>query len=175
MPNYQLGRRVPTLPAVGTYWIAPSADVIGDVRLSPGASIWFGSVLRGDNEPILVGEDSNIQDGCILHSDPGIPLTIGDQVTVGHNVILHGCVIGGNSLIGMGAIILNGAKIGRDCLIGAGTLITGNKVIPDGSLVVGNPGRIVRQTSAEEIAAIAQSALSYKLKWRRYKAGLAPC
>ena len=172
MPMFQLGSAVPKLPPVGMFWIAPTAAVIGDVRLSIGSSIWFGAVVRGDNDPILIGEDSNIQDGCILHSDPGIPLRIGDGVTVGHNAVLHGCDIGDNCLIGMGSIILNGARIGSNCLIGAGTLVTEGKTFPENSVVMGSPGRVVRQMTPEEIAKSAASARSYCAKWRKYKANL---
>jgi carbonic anhydrase/acetyltransferase-like protein (isoleucine patch superfamily) len=168
MTVYKLQELAPSLPAPGSFWIAPTAAVIGAVRLSPGSSVWFGAVLRGDNDPIVVGVDSNIQDGCVLHSDPGQPLTIGDGVTVGHNVILHGCTIGDNSLVGMGSTILNGAQVGRNCLIGAGALITEGKVIPDNSVVMGSPGKIVRAVSADEVAGFARSAQVYRAKWQRY-------
>jgi carbonic anhydrase/acetyltransferase-like protein (isoleucine patch superfamily) len=174
MPVFTLGARSPKVPAKGTFWIAPTASVIGDVDIAPGVSVWFGSVLRGDNEPISIAEDSNVQDGCILHTDPDIPLRIGRGVTVGHNAVLHGCVIADNSLIGMGSVILNGASIGRNCLIGAGTLVTERTAIPDNSVVIGSPGKFVRETSVDEIENIRRSAEVYGLKWRRYKADLVP-
>lgn len=169
MPVFRLGARSPKVPAKGTFWIAPTASVIGDVDIAPGVSVWFGAVLRGDNEPIMIAEGSNIQDGCILHTDPGVPLRIGRGVTVGHNVVLHGCVVADNSLIGMGSTILNGASIGRNCLIGAGTLVTERTAIPDNSVVFGNPGRIVRATSVDEIKDIHRSAEFYRMNWRRYE------
>ena len=135
---------------VGENWVAPNASIIGDVTLEKNTSIWFNATLRGDIENIYVGEGSNIQDGSVLHTDPGFPLKIGKDVTIGHLVMLHGCTIEDNSLIGIGAVILNGAKIGKNCIIGANALITENKVIPDNSLVVGSPGKIVRQVSKEE-------------------------
>src|ERR1700760_320070 len=144
MPAYSLGNAHPEFPESGEYWIAPNATVIGRVTLKRNASVWFGAVLRGDNEPIVVGEESNVQDGCVLHTDAGTPLTIGKAVTVGHLAMLHGCTIGDNSLIGIGAVVLNGARIGKNCLIGAKALIPEGKEIPDGSLVVGAPGRVIR-------------------------------
>lgn len=160
------------LPGAGLCWIAPDAAVIGKVRLERMASVWFGAVLRGDNEPVHIGEGSNVQDGCVLHTDMGAPLTIGRNCTIGHKAILHGCVIGDNSLVGMGAIILNHARIGSNCLIGAHALVTEGKVIPDNSLVMGTPARVVRQLSAEEIAAITRSAEGYVRNWQRFAAGL---
>ena len=162
----------PSLPAAGTWWAAPTAVLIGDVRLSPGASVWFGAVLRGDNDPLVIGEDTNIQDGCILHTDPGLPLILGRGVTVGHGVTLHGCQIGDNSLIGMGSIVLNGAEIGRNCLIGAGALITERKKIPDNSIVFGSPAKVVGETSEEQQTAFRRSAESYRRKAERYAGGL---
>jgi carbonic anhydrase/acetyltransferase-like protein (isoleucine patch superfamily) len=141
MNVYDLGAAVPALPADDEYWIAPNAVVLGNVILKKNASIWFGAVVRGDNDPIVIGENSNVQDGSVLHTDVGSPLTIGANVTVGHMVMLHGCAIGDNSLVGIGSIILNGAVIGRNCLIGAGALITEGKVIADNSMVIGAPGR----------------------------------
>jgi len=162
----------PELPGEGLYWIAPGAAVIGKVRLERHASVWFGAVLRGDNELILVGENSNVQDGAVLHTDMGAPLSIGRNCTIGHKAILHGCAIGDNSLIGMGATILNHAKIGRNCLIGANALVTEGKVIPDNSLVMGAPGKVVRELSAEAIANLPKSAESYVRNWQRYARGL---
>jgi carbonic anhydrase/acetyltransferase-like protein (isoleucine patch superfamily) len=154
------------------YWIAPSAVVIGRVRFERDASVWWNSVVRGDNEPITIGRGSNIQDGCVLHTDPGFPLEIGADVTVGHLVMLHGCTIGDNSLVGIGAVVLNGARIGRNCLIGAKALVPEGKEIPDGSLVMGAPGKVVRQVSDAHIERMRQSSLSYVRNWRRYQRDL---
>lgn len=172
MTIYALADKKPLLPPEGEYWVAPNATVAGDVILKPGASVWFGAVVRGDNDPITIGRDTNIQDGSVLHSDPGEPLTIGDGVTVGHMVMLHSCEIGDNSLIGIGAVVLGRARIGRNCLIGANTLITEGKVIPDGSLVVGQPGRVVRQLEPGQIEALKASAAHYVQNWKRYVDGL---
>jgi carbonic anhydrase/acetyltransferase-like protein (isoleucine patch superfamily) len=166
MPLYCLGDLTPTL-APGA-WAAPSADLIGDVRLGPRASVWFGAVIRADNTPILIGEDSNIQDGAIGHSDPGFALTIGARVTVGHQAILHGCTIADDCLIGMGARILNGAVIESECIVGAGALITEGKKFERGSLIVGAPARVVRQLTDEERAALRVSAAHYAEKAKRY-------
>ncbi|MDE2357607.1 MAG: gamma carbonic anhydrase family protein [Alphaproteobacteria bacterium] len=173
MTSYSLAGVAPTFPDDGQYWIAPTASVIGRVILKTNASIWFGAVLRGDNDPIVVGENSNIQDNSVLHTDLGQPLTIGANVTVGHKVMLHGCTIGDGSLIGIGAIVLNGARIGAGCLIGAGALIPEGKEIPDHSLVMGAPGRVVRTLSPEQAAGIAAGARHYVENWKRYRAGLA--
>jgi len=167
---YALDDLIPEL-AEGA-WVAPDANVIGRVRLGVAASVWFGATLRGDNEWITVGEGTNIQDASVLHTDMGYPLTIGRNCTIGHNVILHGCTIGDESLIGMGATVLNGAKIGRNCLIGAGALITEGKEIPDGSLVMGSPGRVVRELDAQAIENLRRSALGYQANARRFAAGL---
>ncbi|NLX57008.1 MAG: gamma carbonic anhydrase family protein [Planctomycetaceae bacterium] len=142
-------------------WIAPQAIIVGSVRLAPEVSVWFGSVLRGDNEPIDVGARSNIQEHCVLHTDPAYPLTISQECTVGHAAVLHGCWIGAQSLIGIGAIVLNGARIGRHCLIGAGTLVPEGMEVPDRSLVVGVPGRIHREVTGAEVAWIAETAGRY--------------
>ena len=174
MNVYSLGDKQPQLPPQGEYWIAPTATVIGDVILGPGASVWFGAVVRGDNDPITIGRDTNIQDGSVLHSDPGEPLTIGDGVTVGHMVMLHSCEIGDNTLIGIGAVILGRARIGRNCLIGANTLITEGKQIPDNSLVMGQPGRVVRELEPGQIEALRASAAHYVQNWQRYASGLIP-
>jgi carbonic anhydrase/acetyltransferase-like protein (isoleucine patch superfamily) len=174
MGAYRLGERVPATPQDGEYWIAPTAVVLGNVTLKHNASIWFGAVVRGDNDPIIVGEGSNVQDNSVLHTDVGHPLTIGDHVTVGHLAMLHGCSIGDGSLIGIGAIVLNGARIGRGCLIGAGALVTEGKEIPDYSMVVGSPGKVIRTLSPEQAAGLAAGALHYVENWKRYKAGLAP-
>ena len=174
MNVYNLGDASPTLPGEDEYWIAPNAVVLGNVILKKNASIWFGATLRGDNDPIVIGENSNVQDGSVLHTDTGSPLTIGSNVTVGHLVMLHGCTIGDNSLVGIGSIILNGAKIGNNCLIGANVLITEGKEIPDNSLVMGAPGKVVRDISAQQAQMLTGSALSYVANWKRYKAGLTP-
>lgn len=174
MSVYSLADSRPQLPSEGEYWIAPNATVLGNVILHSGASIWFNAVVRGDNDPIVIGADTNIQDGSILHTDAGSPLTIGAGVTVGHKVMLHGCEIGDNSLIGIGAVILNGARIGKNCLIGANALITEGKVIPDNSLVMGQPGKVVRELDEGQIEALCLSAQHYVQNWRRYVTGLKP-
>jgi carbonic anhydrase/acetyltransferase-like protein (isoleucine patch superfamily) len=166
---YNLGNVAPTLPNDDEYWIAPSAAVIGRVVLKKNASIWWGATLRGDNDPIVVGENSNVQDGSVLHTDTGSPLTLGANVTVGHMVMLHGCEIGDNTLVGIGSIVLNGAKIGKNCLIGAGCLITEGKQIPDNSLVMGAPGKVVREISPEQARMLAGGALHYVENWKRYR------
>ncbi len=150
-------------------WIAETATVIGNVRLEAGASIWFNAVLRGDNELILIGENSNVQDGAVMHTDPGSPLTLGKGVTVGHKAMLHGCTVGDYSLIGINAVVLNGAKIGRNCIIGANALVPEGKVIPDGSLVVGSPGKVVRQLTEEQQQAVAAGADHYVQNAERYR------
>lgn len=153
-------------------WVAPDANIIGMVTVLQGASVWFGTTLRGDNERITIGTGSNVQENCVLHTDIGYPLTIGENCTVGHKATLHGCLIGNGSLIGMGATILNGAKIGAGCLIGAGALITEGKDIPEGSLVMGAPGRVVRILDADARARLLQSALGYQANMRRFRSGL---
>ena len=164
----------PELPEEGAYWIAASADVIGRVRLEQNASVWFNAVLRGDNELIWLGEGSNIQDGCVLHTDMGSPLTVGRNCTIGHQAMLHGCTIGENTLVGIGATILNGAVIGKNCLIGAHTFIPERKVIPDNSLVMGAPGKVVRELDAEGVARLSAAAASYVRNWKRFAKGLQP-
>lgn len=168
MAVYNLGNVTPQLPNDDEYWIAPSASVIGRVILKKNASVWFGAVLRGDNDPIVIGENSNVQDGSVLHTDDGVPLTLGANVTIGHQAMLHGCTVGDNSLIGIGAVVLNGAVIGRNCLIGARALITEGKVIPDNSLVMGAPGKVVRELTPEQIEHLAFSARHYVENWKRY-------
>jgi carbonic anhydrase/acetyltransferase-like protein (isoleucine patch superfamily) len=165
------GRTVAT-PESGRFWVAPGAAVIGSIVLAEDASVWFNAVLRGDNETITVGERSNVQDGAVLHTDPGFPLTIGAECTVGHLAMLHGCTIGRGSLIGIGAIVLNGTTIGEECLIGAGALVGEGKVIPPRSLVLGSPGRVVRQLTDDDVARIRRGVLAYVQNWQRYKAGL---
>ena len=167
---YQLGDR--RVRAEGIYYVAESAQVIGSVWLGNQSSIWFNAVLRGDNDLISVGANSNVQDGSVLHTDAGCPLTIGENVTVGHNVMLHGCTIGDNSLIGINAVVLNRARIGRNCIIGANALITEGKEIPDGSMVMGSPGKVVRQLTEAEIAGLSRSAAGYVANARRFANGL---
>jgi carbonic anhydrase/acetyltransferase-like protein (isoleucine patch superfamily) len=164
-----LGNVTPELPNDDEYWIAPTAAVMGRVILKKNASVWWGATLRGDNDPIIVGEGSNIQDGSVLHTDTGSPLTIGSDVTVGHMVMLHGCTIGDGSLVGIGSIVLNGARIGKNCLIGAGCLIPEGKEIPDNALVMGAPGKVVRELSPEQAARIAYGAQHYVENWKRYR------
>lgn len=164
--KYRLGEsRVETHPQS---WAAPGATLIGKIRLDAGASVWFGAVLRGDNELIHIGENSNVQDGSVLHTDMGHPLTLGTGVTVGHNAMLHGCSVGDYSLIGINAVILNGARIGKYCIIGANTLIPEGKVIPDGSLVVGSPGKVVRELTEEQKKMLEASAAHYVQNAQRY-------
>jgi carbonic anhydrase/acetyltransferase-like protein (isoleucine patch superfamily) len=170
MPLYEIGGVRPQLGDGA--WVAPSADVIGDVRFGARASVWFGAIIRADNTPIIVREESNIQDGAIGHSDPGFPLTIGARVTVGHQAILHGCTIADDCLIGMGARILNGAVIEAECIVGAGALITEGKRFESGSLIVGSPARVVRQLTDGEKRALRISAAHYAEKAARYAAGL---
>ncbi|MEO0486360.1 MAG: gamma carbonic anhydrase family protein [Pseudomonadota bacterium] len=172
MTTYTLDGVSPTFPEDGDYWIAPGAHVMGNVIIGAGVGIWFGAALRGDNEPITIGQGTNIQENSVLHTDMGFPLTIGANCTIGHKAMLHGCEIGDNSLIGMGATVLNGAKIGKNCLIGACALVTEGKVIPDGSLVMGAPGKIVRQLDEAAIKGLTLSAEGYQLNMRRFRAGL---
>ena len=153
---------------LGENWVAPNAVVIGDVTLEKNTSVWFNTTLRGDIENIHIGEGSNIQDGSVLHTDPGYPLKVGKNVTIGHLVMLHGCTIGDNSLIGIGAVILNNVKIGKNCIIGAKSLITENKEIPDNSLVVGSPGKVIRNLTNEEIQAVEKNAIRYQENWKKY-------
>ncbi len=168
MPLYEIDGQRPTLPTDNSAWVAPSADVIGDTRLGREASVWFGAVIRADNTPIVVGDRTNIQEGAMLHSDPGAPLTLGEECTVGHHAILHGCTIGDRVLVGMGATVLNRAVIGDDCLIGAGALVTEGKVFPPGSLIVGAPARVVRSLSPEALAGLRLSAAAYVAKAKTY-------
>ncbi|GGG46921.1 gamma carbonic anhydrase family protein [Caldovatus sediminis] len=172
MPIYALDDRVPVLPEAGRFWVAPDAHVIGRVALGDEVGIWFGAVLRGDNEPIEIGARSNVQEGVMMHTDPGFPLRIGAGVTVGHHAILHGCTIGDDSLIGMGATVLNGARIGRNCLVGANALVTEGKEFPDNSLIVGAPAKAVREVDAKIREIIRVSAEFYVNNWRRFAAGL---
>ncbi len=170
MAIYSIGDRQPSLGR--DVWIAPNATIIGDVRLGDNASVWWNAVLRGDNDTIAIGAGSNIQDGSVLHADAGVPLTLGASVTVGHLVMLHGCTVGEESLIGIKTVILNHAVIGRHCIIGANSLIPEGKVIPERSLVVGSPGKVVRQLSDEEVARLQRSAQGYVANAQRYRIGL---
>ena len=170
MPLYSLGDLKPQL-ASGA-WAAPSADLIGDVHLEARASVWFGAVIRADNTAIIIGEDSNVQDGAVCHSDEGVPLTIGARVTVGHQAILHGCTIADDCLIGMGARILNHAVIASECIVGAGALVTEGKTFPEGSLIVGSPARVVRQLTDQELQLLRASAAHYAEKAAHYAATL---
>jgi carbonic anhydrase/acetyltransferase-like protein (isoleucine patch superfamily) len=172
MAFFSLDGTSPQFPAEGAYWIAPDAQLIGKVDLGVDCSVWFGATIRGDNEWIRVGAGTNIQDGCVLHTDMGYPLTIGDHCTIGHRAILHGCEIGNGSLVGMGATILNGARIGAHCLVGANALVTEGKQIADHSLAVGAPAKIMRQLSATEVEGLLESARHYVANWRRFRAGL---
>ncbi|MAK60514.1 MAG: gamma carbonic anhydrase family protein [Ponticaulis sp.] len=172
MAVYDLGDKRVFLPESGNYWIADNATVLGSVILNENASVWFNVTVRGDNDPITIGENSNVQDGSVLHTDEGVPLTIGKNVTVGHMAMLHGCTIGDNSLIGIGATILNRAKIGKNCLIGAHALIPEGKEIPDNSLVMGAPGKVVRQLDEAGEQMLLASATHYVENWKRYVSGL---
>lgn len=171
MAIFSLGDRQPVLPD-GFFWVAESAQIVGEVVIKDGVGIWFGATLRGDNEPIVVGEGSNIQENSVLHTDMGFPLTIGNGCTIGHSAVLHGCTIGDNSLVGMGAIVLNGARIGRNCLIGAGALVTEGKEIPDNSLVVGAPAKVIKTLGADVEAMLKLSAAHYVENAKRFAAGL---
>ena len=170
MALYQLDEHVPQV--ADSAWIADSARVIGEVTVAEDASVWFGAVLRGDTEPLLLGPGSNVQEGAVVHADAGFPVHIGAGVTVGHQVMLHGCTIGDNSLIGIQAVVLNGAKIGRDCLVGAGSLVTEGKEFPDGSLILGTPAKAVRRLTDAQIEGLRRSAAHYMDNARRFKAGL---
>lgn len=170
MALYEVAGRSPQVAQ--TAWVADSAQVMGRVRLAAGASVWFGCVLRGDVDDISIGEESNIQDGSVLHVDPGAPLHVGARVTVGHKAMLHGCTVGDESLIGIGAVVLNGARIGRHCLVGAGALVTEGKEFADGSLIVGAPARVVRQLTPEEIEGLRHSAQHYVENAERFRTTL---
>jgi carbonic anhydrase/acetyltransferase-like protein (isoleucine patch superfamily) len=172
MAIYELDGQGPDLPASGNYFIADTADVIGKIRLLENASVWFGAVLRGDNEWIEIGVGSNVQDNCTCHTDKGYPLTIGTNCTVGHNVILHGCTIGDGALIGMGSIVMNGAKIGRNSIVGAGSVITEGKEFPENSLIIGSPARVIRTLSPEQVDAMGSAARFYAANGPRFKQGM---
>ena len=170
MAVYQLGDQIPRIS--DSAWVADSARVIGRVDLAEGASVWFGAVLRGDNEPIRIGKGSNVQDGTLIHTDPGFPVTLGQNVSIGHQVMLHGCTIGEGSLVGIQAVVLNGAKIGKHCLVGAGSLVTENKEFPDGSMILGSPAKVVRSLTPEQIEGLQRTALHYVENAKRYRVGL---
>lgn len=173
MPIYTIEGAAPEFPADGQYWVAPTAVLIGRVRLMKNASIWFGAVLRGDNDPIIIGENSNIQDNSVIHTDPGLPVTVGANVTVGHNVILHSTTVGENSLIGMGSTLLNRSRIGARSIVGANSLVPEGKEFPDGSLIVGSPARLVRALTEAEIAMLQVSANVYVANSKRFREQLA--
>ena len=168
MTIYKVEDLVPDLPLGGDFWVAEEAVVAGKVRLARGVSVWFGAVLRAEDEWIDIGERSNIQDGCVIHVDPGYPVKIGRNCTIGHRAVVHGCTIGNNTLVGMSVTILNGARIGNNCLIGAHCLITEGKVIPDSSLVLGAPGKVARVLDADTIDKLPLTAQRYEARWRRY-------
>ena len=170
MAIYQLDNDVPTIHP--SAWVAEGAQVLGNVTMKANASVWFGAVVRGDTATIHIGENSNIQDASVLHADVGMPLHIGDNVTVGHQVMLHGCTVGDGSLIGIGAVVLNGAKIGKGCLVGAGSLVTEGKTFPDGSMILGSPAKVVKQLTPEQMNGLMQSAKHYVDNAKRFKAGL---
>jgi carbonic anhydrase/acetyltransferase-like protein (isoleucine patch superfamily) len=170
MAVLQLDAHIPQID--DTAWIADNAQVIGEVEMAAHSSVWFSSVLRGDSGKITIGEGSNIQDGSVLHVDIGLPLTIGKHVTIGHMVQLHGCTIGDETLIGIGAIVLNGAKIGKNCLVGAGSLVTEGKEFPDGSMILGSPAKVVRELTPEQMEGVRKSAKGYMANAQRYKSGL---
>lgn len=173
MAVYALGDAKPELPPEGEFWIAPNATVIGRVRILRNASVWFGSVLRGDNDWIVIGENSNVQDNSVIHTDVGQPVIVGNGVTIGHSVILHAATVGDDALIGMGSTVLSGARIGPNCLLGAGTLVPEKKEIPANSLVLGQPGRVVRQVTESQLALIRASAKIYVANWKRFDSDLA--
>jgi carbonic anhydrase/acetyltransferase-like protein (isoleucine patch superfamily) len=173
MPIYSIDGTKPEFEDEGSNWIAPDATLIGNVKVGRNVGIWFGAVIRGDNDPITIGADTNIQEHTMMHNDPGFPLSIGAGCTIGHRAILHGCTIGDNSLIGMGAIVLNGARIGRNCLVGAGALVTEGKEFPDNSLIVGAPAKAVRMLDDAAIEGLRKSAEHYVANARRFKAGFA--
>lgn len=174
MTLYALGDCAPALPENGDFWIAPDAQVVGNIRINSGVSIWFGAALRGDNEPITVGQGTNLQEHVVVHTDPGFPCEIGKNCTIGHKAMLHGCTIGQNTLVGMGATILNGAVIGSNCLIGAGALVPEGKEIPNGSLVIGMPGKVMRSLTDVQIEGLRASAKHYQARMRLFRDTLRP-
>ncbi|QKC97112.1 gamma carbonic anhydrase family protein [Mesorhizobium sp. NZP2298] len=172
MPLYAIEGTEPSFADAGSNWIAPDATLIGDIRVGRNAGFWFGVVIRGDNEPVVIGADTNVQEHTVMHTDPGFPLTIGEGCTIGHRAMLHGCTIGDNSLIGMGAIVLNGARIGRNSLVGAGALVTEGKEFPDNSLIVGSPAKAIRVLDDAAVARLRGSAAHYVANGKRFMAGL---
>ena len=172
MPLYAIDGTEPSFADADSNWIAPDATLIGNVLVGRNAGFWFGVVIRGDNEPVVIGADSNVQEHAVMHTDPGFPLTIGEGCTIGHRAMLHGCTIGDNSLIGMGAIVLNGAKIGENSLVGAGARVTEGKEFPDNSLIVGSPARVIRMLDDAAVARLRGSAAHYVANGKRFKAGL---
>ena len=172
MPLYAIDGTQPSFADADTNWIAPDATLIGNVQVGRNAGFWFGVVIRGDNEPIIIGADTNVQEHTVMHTDPGFPLTIGEGCTIGHRAMLHGCTIGDNSLIGMGAIVLNGARIGKNSLVGAGALVTEGKEFPDNSLIVGSPAKAIRVLDDAAVARLRGSAAHYVANGKRFKAGL---
>ncbi|MEI9427477.1 gamma carbonic anhydrase family protein [Mesorhizobium sp. Cs1299R1N3] len=172
MPLYAIDGAEPSFADADSNWIAPDATLIGDIRIGRNAGFWFGAVIRGDNEPIVIGADTNVQEHAVMHTDPGFPLTIGQGCTIGHRAMLHGCTIGDNSLIGMGAIVLNGARIGKNSLVGAGALVTEGKEFPDNSLIVGSPAKAIRVLDDAAVERLRASAAHYVANARRFKAGL---
>lgn len=174
MTIYSLDGVAPVFPESGDYWVAPDANVIGQVVFAEGTSVWFGSTLRGDNEPIVIRAGSNLQENCVCHTDPGFPLTIGENCTIGHKAMLHGCIIGDGTLVGMGATLLNGSKIGKGCIIGAGALVPEGREIPDYTLVVGVPCKAIREVDEEARAFNLQAAEKYRQRMRHYKSALEP-
>lgn len=172
MPVWEFDGRAPELPADGSAWIAPGAQLIGAVRLGPETSIWFNAVLRGDNDEIAISAGSNVQDGAVLHVDPGFPVRIGAGVTIGHKALVHGCTIGDHSLIGMGAVVMNGARIGEECLVGAGALIPEGREIPPRSLVLGQPGKVIRTLDEDALSMLREAAEHYRGKAKEYRGGL---
>ena len=171
MAIYRLDQHTPQL--ADSAWVADSAQVMGNVQMDEGSSVWFGAILRGDTEPLRIGKNSNVQDGSVVHADTGFPVVLGENVTVGHQVVLHGCTVGDGSLIGIQSVVLNGAKIGKNCLVAAGSLVTSGKEFPDGSMIMGSPAKVVRQLTPEQIADVLESAKHYVENARRFKAGLA--
>ena len=169
MPLYALKDWRPELPADGEFWIAPNATIIGRVRLATGVSVWFGSVLRGDNDWISIGENTNIQDLCVLHTDPGIPLVLGSNVSVGHGAVVHGATVGDDCIIGMGATLLNRARIGSRCVVGANALVAEGKEFPDNSLIVGVPARVIRTIEEKDVPMLRMNAAIYHDRWQRYR------
>jgi len=174
MPLYALDEHVPRTPGPGRFWVAPGAHVIGQVTLGLDVGIWFGAVLRADNDTIDIGDGSNIQENAVLHADPGFPVKVGAGCIIGHHAMLHGCSIGDGALVGMGATILNGAKIGKNCLVGANALITEGKEFAEGTLIVGSPAKAIRAVDEKTIKHLAQEALGYVRRWQRYAGGLKP-